>query len=89
MQTGDTSGSTTEDTSGSTMRPRAGRVFIVEQVPKALLTPALAGEGAFTFELGRDAKEVYYQSDWSMVSHTFTLLEDGSGLLTYILERNI
>jgi hypothetical protein len=28
-----------------------------------------------------------YDSDWKVVSHTFNIQEDGSGLLTCILER--
>jgi len=57
------------------------RNLVVQQIPKEDLSLAAAGMFDISGALA------YYKSDWRIVSHNFTLQEDGSALLTCILER--
>jgi hypothetical protein len=56
------------------------RNLIVQQIPRESLSMAA---GAFDLS----GALAHYKSDWRVVSHTFVLQEDGSALLTCILER--
>lgn len=67
------------------MARKVERKLVVELVPRQKLAAPLAGEGSGVFDLGGDAP--HYQSGWTMVSHTFTIQNDGSGVITYIMEK--
>ncbi len=56
------------------------RNLIVEEIPRENL---LLAAGVFDLK-GTLAQ---YKSDWRIVSHTFDIREDGSALLTCLLER--
>lgn len=76
-----------EDMSGGIPQPQmVERKLVVQKIERHMLAPALASEGAVEFDLEGDAS--HYQSGWRMVSHTFAIQEDGSGILSYILERS-
>ena len=64
--------------SSSTLR-EVERHLIVEQIPKENLFLASI------FDLSGTLSE--YKGDWQVVSHAFDIQEDGSALLTCILER--
>ncbi len=78
-----------QDVSGGAASPqRVERKCIVERIDKQTLAPVLTGEGAIHSDLGAQAPEPYFMSDWRLVSHTFAIQDDETGILTYILERN-
>lgn len=63
------------------------RVLVVSPVPKSELAPSLSGEGDAVFELGDSTTDYSLEEGWHLVSHTFELLDDGSGLLSMIYEK--
>ena len=70
-----------EDMGGESSIPRdVERNLVVQEISKETISLA-----AGMFDLSGTL--AHYQSDWRIVSHTFDLLEDGSALLTCILER--
>ena len=70
-----------EDVAGATSKPReVERHLIVENIPKESLLL-----GARIFDLSGTLS--LYKSDWKVVSHAFDIQEDGSALLTCVLER--
>lgn len=66
----------------------AERVLIVEHIPKERLAATMAGEGASVYKL--DGAQARYTKDggWSLLSHTFALREDESGVFTLLFERH-
>jgi len=72
-----------EGMAGASLAPRdVERNLIVERIPKENLSLA-----AGVFDLKGTLTQ--YKSDWRVVSHTFAIQEDGSALLTCLLEREI
>ncbi len=70
-----------EDTLEASSTPRdLERHLVMEWVPKEHLLL-----DARVFDLQGTLSE--YKSDWTLVSHAFDFQEDGSALLTCILER--
>jgi hypothetical protein len=63
------------------------RALIVSPIPKSGLAASLAGEGDAVFELGGSTTNYSSDEGWYLVSHTFELLDDGSGLLSMIYEK--
>ena len=54
------------------------RYLVVELIPAEALAPVLAGEGARRFPLAGGLEEY---SDWELVSHSFTVQDDGTAVL--------
>ena len=70
-----------EDAAGALSTPHdVERHLIVEKIPKENLSL-----GARIFDLSGTLD--LYKSDWKVVSHAFDIQEDGSALLTCLLER--
>jgi hypothetical protein len=70
-----------EDAAEASSTPRdIERHLLVEWIPKENLSL-----GICVFDLTRTLSE--YKSDWRVVSHAFEIQEDGSALLTCLLER--
>ncbi len=65
--------------------PEAERALVVERIQSQQIAQTIAGEGASTFSLAGWSAD--YGTDWKVASHTFTLLDDESALLTVVLER--
>jgi hypothetical protein len=60
------------------------RHLVVEVIPQEMLAPALTGEEPGRFPLDEGVIAEY--SEWELVSHTFTVLNNGSAILTVIFE---
>jgi hypothetical protein len=60
------------------------KIYVQRLQPK-YLAAAMSYEGSWSGDL-RGVEE-HLQDGWEIVSHTFTLLEDESGLFTCILRR--
>ncbi len=70
-----------EDTAGALSTPHdVERHLIVEKISKENLSL-----GARIFDLSGTLD--LYKSDWKVVSHAFDIQEDGSAILTCLLER--
>jgi hypothetical protein len=63
----------------------AEHALIVERIPRQKIAQTLAGEGTSTFSL--EGWSATYGPEWKVASHTFTLLDGESALLTVVLER--
>lgn len=61
------------------------RVLWVEILSREQLAPVLAGEGAGHFGLG-GADSTFPVEDWTLVSHTLDIQEDGSAILSVVYE---
>ncbi len=60
------------------------RHLVVEVISAEMLAPVLSGEEPGRFPLDQGVIAEY--SDWELVSHTFTVLNDGSAVLAVIFE---
>ena len=75
-----------EDMSGGVPEPGTAECTIwVQRLQPQILGAAMAYEGAWWGNLG--GLEEFIQNGYRIVSHTFTLLEDESGVITCILVR--
>ena len=60
------------------------RHLVVEVIPKEMLASTLTGEEPGRFPLDQGVIAEY--SDWDLVSHTFSILNDGTAVLAVIFE---
>jgi hypothetical protein len=62
------------------------RYLVVASIPAQTIAPALAGERPGQFPLGGPLAEY---DQWDLVSHTFEVRDDGSAILTALLESRV
>jgi hypothetical protein len=62
------------------------RHLVVATIPAQTIAPVLAGERPGQFPL---AGPLAHYAEWELVSHTFEVSDDGSAILTAVLETRV
>jgi hypothetical protein len=62
------------------------RHLVVASIPAQSLAPVLAGERLGQFPL---VGPLAHYAEWDVVSHTFEVVDDGSAILTAVLETRV
>jgi hypothetical protein len=62
------------------------RHLVVAPIPAQTIAPVLAGESPGRFPLAGPFSEY---GEWDLVSHSFEIRDDGSALLTAVLETTV